>query len=276
MLLEGKVALVTGGGVGIGAAIAERFVAEGAKVCISGRRQEKLDEVAGSLPEGAVATCAGDVSKLEDARRMVQTTVEFGGRIDVLVNNAGIDPGGTVVDLDPDVWHRVLETNLTGPFYTMKFAIPHMIAGGGGSIINIASLAAVRCLPNMAAYCTAKAGLVMLTKQAALDYGPANIRCNAVLPGPVRTKMTEHSLGSMGKAMGVDVDGVFEKLTSSLPLRRAAFPAEVSGICVFLASDDSACITAEEILVDGGAAIVDPCGASLSSTGAKWGVAEVR
>ncbi|OFW56739.1 MAG: hypothetical protein A2133_12205 [Actinobacteria bacterium RBG_16_64_13] len=275
MRLEGKVALITGGGAGIGTALARRFVAEGAKVCISGRRQEKLDEVARSLPKGSVVTCAGDVSKLDDAKRMVDVTVEFGGKIDVLVNNAGIDPGGTVVSLDPEVWHQVLETNLTGPFYTMKCAIPHMIAGGGGSIINISSLASVRCLPNMAAYCSAKAGLNMLTQQAALDFGPAGVRCNAVLPGPVRTEMTEHSLASMADAMGTDINGVFSKLTSSLPLRRASAPDEISGLCVFLASDDSRYITATAILADGGAAIVDPCGAALSSTGATWG-AELR
>lgn len=274
MMLKGKVALVTGGGAGIGVSIAERFVAEGAKVCISGRRQEKLDEVAGSLPKGTVATCAGDVTSLEDTRRMVETAVEFGGRLDILVNNAGIDQGGVIVDLDPEVWRQVIETNLTGPFYLMKFAIPHMIRNGGGSVINMASLAGVRCIPNMAAYCSAKAGLIMLTQQAALDYGPVKIRCNAVLPGPVRTEMLENSMIPMADAMDVTVDGVFDKLTQFLPLRRAASTEEVAGICAFLASDDASFITATAILVDGGAAIVDPCGSALSSTGATWGAAE--
>jgi meso-butanediol dehydrogenase/(S,S)-butanediol dehydrogenase/diacetyl reductase len=276
MMLEGKVALITGGGAGIGVAIAKRFVAEGAKVCISGRRQEKLDEVARSLPKGMVCTCAGDVSAYEDAKRMVDTALEFGGRLDALVNNAAIDPGGTVVDLDPTVWHQVIETNLTAPFYTMKFAIPKMIEKGGGSIVNVASLAGVRCLPSMAAYCSSKAGLIMLTQQTALDFGPAKVRCNAVLPGPTRTEMLENSLAPMAEAMGVDVDGVFEKLTSGLPLRRAATSGEVAGICAFLASDDAAFITATAILVDGGAAVVDPCGAALSSTGASWGVTQPR
>jgi meso-butanediol dehydrogenase / (S,S)-butanediol dehydrogenase / diacetyl reductase len=273
MMLEGKVALITGGGVGIGVAIAERFVAEGARICVTGRRQEKLDEVVRSLPKGAVGTCAGDVSVLEDAKRMVDAAVAFGDRLDILVNNAGVDRGGLIVDLDPKIWHEVIETNLTGPFYLMKYAIPHMIEAGGGSIINMASLAGVRCLPNMAAYCSAKAGLIMLTQQAALDYGPAKIRCNAVLPGPTRTKMLETSMIPMAEAMGVDVDGVFGKLTQFLPLRRAASTTEVAGICAFLASDDAAFITATAILVDGGAAIVDPCGAALSSTGATWGKA---
>lgn len=276
MMLEGKVAMITGAGAGIGVEIAKRFVAEGAKVCITGRRLHKLEEVVASLPAGTAVACAGDVSKLEDATRMVATTVKFGGKIDILVNNAAIDPGGSVVDLDPDVWHAVIETNLTGPFYTMKVAIPHMIENGGGSIINISSLASVRCIPTMAPYCASKAGLNMLTQQAALDFGKHKIRCNSVLPGPVRTEMSEHSLGGMAKAMGCDMDGVFGQLTCTLPLQRAASPAEISGICAFLASDDASFITAANILVDGGAAIVDPCGASLSMSGASgWG-AEVR
>jgi NAD(P)-dependent dehydrogenase (short-subunit alcohol dehydrogenase family) len=272
MMLEGKAALITGGGAGIGAAIAERFVAEGARVCITGRRQQVLDEFVGSLPAGRVTTCAGDVSILEDAKRMVDTTVQFAGKLDILVNNAGIDPGGSVVDLEPDLWHQVLEINLTGPFYTMKYAIPKMIEQGGGSIINIASLAATRCLPHMLPYSVAKAGLLMLTKQAALDYGPANVRCNAVLPGATRTEMLEHSLAPMAQAMGVDIDGAFAHMTSPLPLRRAATPEEITGVCVFLASEDSTYVTAEQIRVDGGAGVVDPGGAMCSSTGVAWGV----
>ncbi|MCJ7619908.1 MAG: SDR family NAD(P)-dependent oxidoreductase, partial [Anaerolineae bacterium] len=105
MRLDGKVALITGAGTGIGAAIAERFVADGARICITGRRQETLDEVAQSLPAGTAVTCAGDVTKLEDAKRMVETALGFAGTLDVLVNNAAIDPGGTtVVDLDPEIW----------------------------------------------------------------------------------------------------------------------------------------------------------------------------
>ena len=153
---------------------------------------------------------------------MVEATVEFGGKIDILVNNAAIDPGGSVVDLDPDVWHAVIQTNLTGPFYTMKFAIPYMIENGGGSIINISSLASVRCIPTMAPYCASKAGLNHLTNQVALDFGKHNVRANSVLPGPVRTEMSEHSLGGMATAMGCDMDGVFSN--SPAPSRCSASP----------------------------------------------------
>jgi meso-butanediol dehydrogenase/(S,S)-butanediol dehydrogenase/diacetyl reductase len=273
MKLDGKVALITGAGTGIGAAIAERFVADGARICITGRRQGMLDEVAQSLPVGTVVTCAGDVTRLEDAKRMVETALGFTGGLDVLVNNAAIDPGGTtIVDLDPEVWHRVLETNLTGPMYLMKASIPHMIEGGGGSIINIASLGGVVCLPGMPAYCASKGGLIMLTKQVALDFGPSKIRCNAVCPGGTRTSMLEKSLGPLGEVLETDLDGVFACISSMVPLRRTANPSEITGICSFLASDDSTFMTGAVLLVDGGAAIVDVGGAALTNAGVKWGV----
>ena len=273
MRLDGKVALITGAGTGIGAAIAERFVADGAKICITGRRQEMLDEVAQSLPVGTVVTCAGDVTSLEDVRRMVEAALGFNGKLDVLVNNAAIDPGGTtVVDIDPDLWHRVLETNLTGPLYLMKVSIPHMIRGGGGSIINIASLGGLRCLPGMPAYCASKAGLIMLTQQVALDFGPAKIRCNAVCPGGTRTEMLEKSLGPLAEAAGMDLDGVFTCISAMVPLRRTAHPSEIAGLCSYLASDDSTFMTGSVLLIDGGAAIVDVAGAALTNIGVKWGV----
>ena len=252
MRLDGKVALITGGGTGIGTAIAKRYVAEGAKVCITGRRKEMLDEVAQSLPAGMVATCSGDVTKYEDALRMVDTTLTFGGRLDVLVNNAGIDPGGTVADIDPEVWRQVIDVNLTGPFLVMKASIPQMIKGGGGSIVNISSLGGLRCLPGMASYCTSKAGLIMLTQQAALDYGPVKIRCNVVCPGATRTKMLENALSPLSEVLHTDVDGVFACISSNVPLRRVATPGEISGICVFLASDDSSFINGAIITADAG------------------------
>lgn len=273
MKLDGKVALITGAGTGIGAAIAERFVADGARICITGRRQEMLDQVAQSLPAGAVVTCAGDVARFEDAQRMVETALGFAGKLDVLVNNAAIDPGGTtVVDLDPELWHRVLEINLTGPMYLMKASIPQMIKGGGGSIINIASLGGLRCLPGMPAYCSSKAGLIMLTQQVALDFGPARIRCNAVCPGGTRTAMLEKSLGPLAEVLGTDLEGVFTCISSMVPLRRTASPGEITGICSYLASDDSTFMTGAVLLVDGGAAIVDVAGAALTNAGVKWGV----
>ena len=274
MKLGGKVALITGGGTGIGSAIAGRFAAEGAKICITGRRQAMLDKVAQALPPRSVATCSGDVTKYEDVKRMVETTLTFGGKLDVVVNNAGIDPGGTVTDLDPDVWRRVIDVNLTGSFLVMKAAIPHLIKGGGGSIINISSLGGLRCLPGMPAYCASKAALIMLSKQAALDYGPFKVRCNAVCPGATRTAMLEEALRPLAETLGTDVGGVFGRISSNVPLHRVAAPEEVSGICTYLASDDSSFITGSVLLLDGGASVVDVSGAALSSAGVKWGVTE--
>lgn len=271
MKLQGKTALVTGGGSGIGTAIAEGFIKEGAKVCITGRNQDKLDKVAAGLPSDQIVTCASDVTSLDDIQRMMETTINFGGKIDVLVNNAGIDPGGTVVDCDPELWQQVMNINLTGPFLTMKKIIPHMIENGGGSIINIASLGGTVALPGMAPYCTTKAGLIMLTKQTALDYGPQKIRVNVVCPGATRTKMLEDSLQGLAEAMKTDIDGAFKVMSQSLPLRRVAMPDEMAGICNFLAGDESSFMTAATILVDGGASVVDVSGASLSNVGVNWG-----
>ncbi len=271
MKLKGKVALITGGGTGIGTAIAERFVLEGAKICITGRRQELLNKVARSLPAGSVVTCSGDVTKYEDVQLMIGTVLEFGSRLDVLVNNAGMDPPGAITDVDPELWRKVIEVNLTGPFLLMKASIPHMIKAGGGSIINIASLAGLRCIPAMPAYCSSKAGLIMLTKQAALDYGRDNIRCNVVCPGAVRTEMLENSIGHLAEVMGTDLDSAFKYFSSNVPLRRVSTPDEIPGICSYLASDDASFMTGAALVIDGGAAIVDVSGATVSSMGMNWG-----
>ncbi len=234
MRLDGKVALITGAGTGIGAAIAERFVADGARVCITGRRQEMLERVAQSLPAGTVVTCAGDVTNLEDVRRMVDTALGFTGKLDVLVNNAAIDPDGTtVVDIDPELWHRVLETNLTGPMYLMKVSIPAH-ASGRRRFYRQHRFSGRVALSGMPAYCTSKAGLIMLTQQVALDFGPFNIRCNAVCPGGTRTAMLEKSLTPLAEALGTDLDDVFARISAMVPLRRTAHPDEIAGICSYL------------------------------------------
>ena len=271
MNLKGKVALITGGGTGIGAAIASRFVADGAKVCITGRRQEMLDQVAHSLPASSVVTYSGDVTRFEDAIHMVEAVLAFGGKLNVLVNNAGIDPPGTVVDIDPDTWRRVIDVNLTGPLLLMKAAIPHMIKAGGGSVINVASLAGLRCISAMPAYCSSKAGLIMLTQQAALDYGPSKVRCNAVCPGAIRTAMLEHSMAPLAETLKTNIDGALAHLTSNSPLRRVGMPDEITGICSYLASDESSFMTGSVLVIDGGAAIVDVNGAAVSSVGMNWG-----
>ena len=247
--LDGKVALITGGGRGIGAAIAKRFVDDGAKIVISDIQKDLLEGVAKSLKPGMVATCAGDVTNWDDVQKMVAATVKFGGKIDILVNNAGIDPGGSITDIDIALWKKVLDVNLNGPFLCMRAAIPEMIKQGGGSIVNIASLAGVRCLPSMPAYCASKGGLIQLALQCALEYGPKGIRSNVVAPGATRTEMLTNAMKGLSAAIKRDA---FEVLAESVPLRRAAAPSEMTGACSFLASDDAAFITGAVLMVDGG------------------------
>ncbi len=264
MDLTGKVALITGGGVGLGAAITKRFVNDGAKVCITGRRQEKLEQTAAAYPAGSVAVCAGDVSKEEDVARMVKATLDIAGKIDVLVNNAATDNKAKVTDLAPKDWQRVIDVDLTGPYLVMREVIPHMQQAGGGSIINIASLGGTRCLPELPAYCTAKAGLIMLSKQVALDYGPENIRCNAVCPGGIDTELLDEMILPLARNLGTDKAGALAYFSQDVPLRRVSKPEDITGLCSYLASDDSSFMTGSALLIDGGAHIVDISGASVT------------
>ena len=257
MRLQGKVALITGGGTGIGAAVAEAFVREGAKVCIAGRRREVLEKVARRFSNSEVTACAADISRLQDVRRMVETVVAFGGRLDIVVNNAAMGVRANVVDMDVALWQQMLDTNLTGAFLVLKFAIPHMIRAGGGSIINVASLGAIRGLPEVPAYCTTKAGLLGLSRQVAVDYGPQRIRSNVVLPGAFRSEMFDRRLAETAGAAGISVEERLNAMAVPAPLKRIAFPSEIAGLFVYLASDESAYTTASEFICDAGVHALD-------------------
>ncbi|MBN2040799.1 MAG: SDR family oxidoreductase [Spirochaetes bacterium] len=258
MMLKGKMAIITGGGTGIGAATTRRFIAEGAKVCIAGRRENVLQELVKSLPSDTGVMCKGDVSEPRDIERIIRTALDFGGRIDILVNNAGMGTGGSVTDADLDEWRKTLEVNLIGPFLLMRGAIPHMKKNGGGSIVNISSLASLRGIGGLSAYCTSKAGLNMMTQQAAIDFGEDKIRCNAICPGFVFSEMVEKGYGQMAKDLNTDLNTLMDKVFREIPSRHPAQPEEVAGICAFLASDDASYITGTVIPVDGGLAVMDP------------------
>ncbi len=275
MRLDGKVAIVTGGGTGIGRAVAERFVADGAYVCISGRRSELLEQVAAALPPDHIKICPADVSDATAVARIVTTALAFGRGLQVLVNNAGMEqPMAGVVDLDPALWSRVIEVNLTGPFLMMKAVIPHMIEAGGGSIINISSLAGLVNPPGLPAYCASKGGLISLTKQVAVDYGPRNVRCNVVCPGATKTEMIVGAMTPFAEACGLTVEDVLATFSRDIPLQRVSSPEEIAGLCSYLASDDSSFLTAAVIPLDGGAVAVDVSGAAIGRLAAEHGLAE--
>jgi meso-butanediol dehydrogenase / (S,S)-butanediol dehydrogenase / diacetyl reductase len=254
MRLEGLVALVTGGGSGIGEATARRFVAEGAAVVVTGRRPEPLEQLAGDI--GAVAV-PGDATSADDVRRAVSIAVERNGGLDILVANAGGAGTAAAGETDDEAWRAALESNLTSAFLSAREALPAMLARGGGSIVVVASEAALVAPPGLAGYTAAKTALLGLTRSLAVDYGPLGIRANAVCPGWVRTGMADEQMDVLAAARGLTRDEAYEVACAPLPLGRPAEPEEIAAVCLFLASRESSFLTGAVLPVDGGATAVD-------------------
>jgi NAD(P)-dependent dehydrogenase (short-subunit alcohol dehydrogenase family) len=238
--LDGKVAVVTGAGSGIGEAIAKGFHAEGAKVLatdVSGQQ----DQVAASLGDGCVALHS-DVAESADVQAMLAAAVENFGRLDVIVNNAGIDgaiaPTG---DSSEENFDKVWSINGRGVYLGLRYGIPILLEHGGGSIINTASMASFVAFPGMSAYCAAKGAVMMLTRTAAAEYAGQNIRVNAICPGAIRTAITDSLPPEL-------IAGV----VAATPVGRFADPSEVGSLAIFLASDESKFITGAGMLIDGG------------------------
>lgn len=242
--LAGKVAVVTGGGSGMGAAMAELFHANGARVVIADV-SGKQDELAAKLGDRCRAIKA-DVSNSKDVQAMLNLAVDSFGRLDVLCNNAGIQGSfALTADYGEADWDEVMAVNLRGVFLGMKFAIPHMLATGGGSIVNTSSMAAIVAFPSLPAYSASKGAVAMLTKVTAAEYASQGIRVNAVLPGAIDTVMA--------RAMRPDI---IEGAIAATLMGRIGQPSEVANLALFLASDESSFITGTLIPVDGGYTLV--------------------
>jgi len=246
MRLREKVAIVTGGGSGFGAAICRRFVEEGAKVVLVDCRPGDGGAVARDL--GAVFVEA-DVASDADSRRMVTTAVERFGRLDILVNNAGAPQAPTpVTDTDEHDFDRLMAVNAKAIFLAARHAIPMMRRQGGGVILNTVSVAAIRPRPTLAAYNASKGAALVLSKSLAIELALHNIRVNAVCPGPGDTPM-------LATFVGGDSDAHRAAFLQSIPLGRLCAPSDIAGTMVFLSSDEASFITGAVIEVDGGRCI---------------------
>ncbi|HET6372101.1 MAG TPA: SDR family NAD(P)-dependent oxidoreductase [Candidatus Polarisedimenticolia bacterium] len=243
--LEGRIALITGGGTGIGRAVALAFAREGASVVVAGRRSEPLQAVVKEIRNlGGMATLSrGDVTRSDRVELMVQGAIYNFGGLDILVNGAGIFLEGSVLETDEKRWDKVLGTNLKGAYLVSRQAVPAMKERGGGSIINIASIHAQVGMKGAAAYCASKGGLLQLTRAMALDHASDGIRVNAICPGLIDTPMTRDPDGR---------DAWLADAVKPYPIPRAGTPDEVARLAVFLASLDSAWMTGAAIPLDGG------------------------
>ena len=245
MRLNGKTAIVTGGGSGIGRATAELFAREGARVVVADYRHDTGEATVRAIKAagGDALFVAVDVSDPPQVERMVQAALDAYGGIDILFNNAGMLAFGTVADTDPEVWNRVISVNLTGVYLCSRAVLPHMIARGGGSIVNTSSSTGAHdAKDNTAAYVASKGGVTLLTRAMAIDHAKNNVRVNAIAPGPTDTPMLRDNLpGAMREAFA-----------RTFPMGRLGKPEELAQAVLFLASDEASFVTGAILAVDGG------------------------
>jgi NAD(P)-dependent dehydrogenase (short-subunit alcohol dehydrogenase family) len=247
--LQDKVAVITGSTSGIGRTTAELFAQEGAHVVVNGRRRALGHEVVeGIVAEGGVASyCYADVSKSDELKALIQHAVETYGGLDILMNNAWSGKLGSVLEIDEQEWDTLLDVTLKATFLGSKFAIPEMIKRGGGVIINISSVHGVLAAHNYAPYEAAKAGIINLTRQMAVDFGHDGIRVNAICPGWIIVNKAEQWVEEHPEAI--------RRAEVIYPVGRPGYPTDIAQAALFLASDASSFITGHALMVDGGLTI---------------------
>ena len=247
--LAGKVALITGGGTGIGRAIAMAFAREGASLALAGRRLEKLKEVVGQVEKhgGAALPVVCDVVRARDAERAVAETAKEFGKVNVLVNNAGTLSVSTVDTISEEDWDHVMTVNVKGPFLMSRAALKEFRKAGGGAIVNIGSVLGLVAMKDRAAYCASKGGVTMLTKAMALDHAHENVRVNCICPSIVETDLVKGLFNDSEQGRRLK-----QSRMGTIPLGRFGKPSDVAEMAVFLASEESSWLTGAAIPLDGG------------------------
>jgi NAD(P)-dependent dehydrogenase (short-subunit alcohol dehydrogenase family) len=248
MRLANKVAMVTGGSMGIVQAAAMRFAQEGAKVIVFDIAEKEGHETEEALRqfEPQCLFIPGDVTKESDWQEAMRTIEKVYGRLDILFNNAGTNLIKRVTEVTEKEWDRIITINLKGVFFGAKYSLSLMLRSGGGSIINSASTTALIALPKMPVYSASKGGILALTRQLACDYAPHNVRVNCICPGATLTPLVQKEL-DLGLVTA-------EALIHGVPLGRFAKPSEIAAAVLFLASDDASYVTGTALVVDGGRA----------------------
>jgi meso-butanediol dehydrogenase / (S,S)-butanediol dehydrogenase / diacetyl reductase len=240
--LEDRVALVTGGASGIGAACVKRFAAEGAIVIgldVSAVPQSEWAD------RGAHRFVAADVRDEDSIRAAVSSVLQEQERLEIVVNAAGVEGIGTVIDIDRAEWERVIGVNLTGTFLVCKHVLPIMVAAGRGSVVNLSSVEGLEAIQSQPAYSASKGGVVLLTRNLAIDFGAAGVRVNCLCPGLIRTPMTEMLFDPA-------IAEIRDRFIAQHMLGRAGLPEEIASAALFLASDDASFVTGHALVVDGG------------------------
>ena len=256
MTLENRLALVTGGGRGIGRAVALALARAGAAVAVVARTEGEVARVAAELRETCGVEAAHAVCDVSDARSVAESfslvAERFGRAPDILVNNAGIAESAPLAKTDDELWQRHLAVNLTGTFYFMRAALPAMVARGWGRVVNVASIAGKTGAPYIAAYSASKHGVIGLTRSAALEVAAKGVTVNAVCPGYVETGMTQRAVENITARTGRSTEEARAAVVEMNPQRRLVEPEEVAALVLLLASEEGRAINGQAINVDGG------------------------
>ncbi|HWU60987.1 MAG TPA: SDR family NAD(P)-dependent oxidoreductase [Ensifer sp.] len=250
MRFSGKTVIVTGVATGLGRAIATALAEEGANLVLVDRAKEQLEDLASTLRNKGCQTAeiVGDVSEDETAKSSIDLALSRYGSLDILINNAGINPTGTISETDPATWQHTLDVNLKSAYLFCREALPHMVAAGRGVIVNTASIAGQRASTAEAVYGVSKAGLIMLTRTIARDYGAKGIRANAICPGVLESVMADR----LNRMSPEQVAARDQRFAPTVPLGRLGAYEEIAKATLFLASEDASYVNGAQLTVDGG------------------------